>query len=67
MLLAGYIGRPLQRMRARRLARRGKVRSVLFSPSNPRVLKTIVLDGAAEVGVGGANQALGSRPLGSGC
>lgn len=46
---SGFVGRPLQRLRARRLARRGKIRSVLFDPENPRVLPTRVLFGAAEV------------------
>jgi len=43
------VGRPLQRLRAKRLGRRGKIRSVLFDPENPRVLPTRVLMGAAEV------------------
>ena len=50
--ITGYsrlVGLPMQRVRARRLAKRGKIRSVLFSASNPRVLPTRMLDGAAEV------------------
>lgn len=46
---SGLVGRPLQRVRAKRLARRGKIRSVLFDPENPRVLPTKVIFGAAEV------------------
>ena len=43
------VGRPLQRRRARRLAKRGKVRSVLFGAEFPGILPTTRLDGAAEV------------------
>jgi hypothetical protein len=43
------VGRPLQRLRARRLAKRGKIRSILFAADNPRVLPARVLDGVAEV------------------
>jgi hypothetical protein len=46
---SAFVGRPLQRLRAKRLARRGKIRSVLFDPENPRVLPTRLLFGAAEV------------------
>jgi hypothetical protein len=46
---SGLVGRPLQRRRALRLAKGGKIRSVLFAADNPRVLPTRVLDGAAEV------------------
>jgi hypothetical protein len=43
------MGRPWQRRRARRLAKRGKIRCALFGASNPGVLPTRALDGAAEV------------------
>src|SRR4051794_39487241 len=43
------VGRPLQRLQAKRLARRGKIRSALFDPENPRVLPTRLLFGAAKV------------------
>jgi hypothetical protein len=43
------VGRPLQRLRARRLAKRGKIRSILFAADNPGVLPARVLDGVAEV------------------
>ncbi len=42
-------GRPLQRRRARRLAKRGKIRSVLFGANPAGVLPSQSLDGAAEV------------------
>jgi hypothetical protein len=37
-----FVGEPLQRRRARRLAKRGKIRCVLFGADNPRVLPTRV-------------------------
>jgi hypothetical protein len=43
------VGEPLQRRRALRLAKGGKIRCVLFGADNPRVMPTRVLDGAAEV------------------
>lgn len=43
------VGRPLQRHRARRLAKSGKIRCVLFATDGPAVLPTRVLDGVAEV------------------
>jgi hypothetical protein len=52
VVIAGYsglAGRPLQRRRARRLAKSGRIRSVLFAADNARVLPTSLLDGAAEV------------------
>ena len=36
---SGLVGRPLQRLRGKRLARRRKLRSVLFAPENPRVCR----------------------------
>lgn len=48
-LVLGYVGRPLQRQRARRLARRGKLNCVLFSPSNDAVMPTSVISGSVEV------------------
>lgn len=48
-VFSALVGRPLQRVRARRLARRGKFRCALFGPENPRVLPTRRLFGAAEV------------------
>jgi hypothetical protein len=44
-----FVGRPLQRLRARRLAKRGKIRSILFAADKPGVLPARVLDGVAEV------------------
>lgn len=44
-----FVGRPWQRVRARRLARRGKIRCALFSPAPATVLHTRSLDGSAEV------------------
>ena len=44
-----FVGRPWQRRRARRLAKHRKIRCALFGASNPGVLPTRVLDGAAEV------------------
>jgi len=48
-LVLGYIGRPLQRQRATRLARRGMLNCVLSSPSNDSVLPTRVVTGSVEV------------------
>lgn len=52
VVIEGYsraVGRPLQRRRARRLAKQGKIRSVLFDPDGPDVLPSDRVDGAAEV------------------
>jgi hypothetical protein len=44
-----FVGRPLRRPRAKRLARRGKVNCVLFAPENPRLMRGRFVSGAAEV------------------
>lgn len=52
LLFSRVVGRPAQRWRARRLARKGKVNCVLFAPSSPSVLPRRLLSGAAEISPG---------------
>jgi hypothetical protein len=49
IVFSKFVGRPLQRLRAKRLAMRGKVNCVLFAPENPRVMRGRFVSGAAEV------------------